>query len=443
MSSQHDVSTTSGRTGDTLEDSFHSAGPALSLSDDDFGSITDIDDGVHSDDGKHAESVVQMEALKAGNEFTNDAMTVNDEVDVVPDSYILKKRRGERDAYPDKAPALATFADEVGGVHAARVSSAQSLSESAKSTASKRAPSNVSLSSRSYTKSTRDDDDNYNEYDIDAIDGLAKSDVDIDDIDVDFAIGEEEGLLGLGDDRGDRDRPRAGGRSRRRIVAPPRRDTGRPSGGRPRPWLPPEADSDTTGLIDPVDTVDDLSYDLDLDEDEGVRSGWARPQNDRLPKAKVVIARRRSSTHAASTGSSSVSLGTNHAQDPYGPATAPLPGTGTGNGNRRLVKQYKDRNELLAGRVSHVKIGAGGASGRVNLDREEKLRRHNAGVARRSSLVAGTIDRVSMAADPFIDFMDKQGGIVPGPKKPKGGLRKMMRKLFRRGRKNRDMLKAA
>lgn len=222
----------------------------------------------------------------------------------------------------------------------------------------------------------------------------------------------------------------------------------------------------------------------------------------KLPKAKVMIARRRGQ---------SVNLGTGESDEdqPLAHATMSMDDRGV----RRLVREYSNPSELLTGQVSMVDavdeqerkqiVGDAGLSldmGRARrhrredefkkkydefLDAEElgghlareknnggvededlnaeektgsskqkyrnrarlfgksagkdreKLRaerqkRHAESVQRRSSMLSGALDRVSMAADPWIDFIT-DANTLPGGKRP---FRDVMKKIFRRGRGN-------
>lgn len=186
-------------------------------------------------------------------------------------------------------------------------------------------------------------------------------------------------------------------------------------------------------------------------EDEGVKETWRRrrQQSSRIPKAKVVIARREDETG-------------NEAVDAMEDLTAPAAPPPT----RRLVKKYTTRAQLLEGRVSLVDIedpdpddddyeeidadahyATSSSAKQRYRDRERRgpkqlsVRKNDRSrrIARRSSVVSGAIDRVSMAADPFIDFMAEHGGVA-GPKKPRGTLSKILTKLFGKGRR-RELLK--
>lgn len=84
-------------------------------------------------------------------------------------------------------------------------------------------------------------------------------------------------------------------------------------------------------------------------------------------------------------------------------------------------QRYKNRVRLF---------GKSGVKDRDKL-RGERQKRHGQNAQRRSSvLLSGALDRVSMAADPWIDFITDTN-TLPGGKKP---FRGVMKKLFRRGR---------
>lgn len=229
----------------------------------------------------------------------------------------------------------------------------------------------------------------------------------------------------------------------------------------------------------------------------------------RLPKAKVVIARRRTQGGSVDghTRQSSLAgdVGTGH-------------GTGVGSldevGVRKLVREYSNPKELLEGQVSLVDISVdddedsvpraptalhlvpaegnghvfnrrhtrqddfrnkydefmdaeaigerpgkkdsddpdelyssggakmkyknkkrlfGGKHGRVEKDRHrtERHDRQQDAVARRSTMLSGALDRVSMAADPWIDFIT-DANTTPVTGKATGPLRRAMKRLFGR-----------
>lgn len=89
--------------------------------------------------------------------------------------------------------------------------------------------------------------------------------------------------------------------------------------------------------------------------------------------------------------------------------------------------RYKNRVRLF---------GKSGVKDRDKL-RLERQKRHAENVQRRSSILSGALDRVSMAADPWIDFIT-DANTLPGGKRP---FRGVMKKLFRRGRGN-DLIKS-
>ncbi len=219
--------------------------------------------------------------------------------------------------------------------------------------------------------------------------------------------------------------------------------------------------------------------------DNAARERWRNERSAKLPKAKVMIARRRDDVEDLLDS---------------GDAAAPSPTT------RRLVKEYKDPAELLEGRVSLVDLvcdedgsvrrrnkvafdefaemdtlagpvdsgeedveidpeehyagstskqkyrrrlfgaGAHGAQDRnaapVGTNREEREKRRQMQFRRRSSVVSEAIDRVSMAADPFIDFMSSHN---PAPAaKARGPLSKLWQKLFKRHRNQKsDRIKSS
>ncbi len=222
---------------------------------------------------------------------------------------------------------------------------------------------------------------------------------------------EEYDLIRLPERGSDRPAPPDAPPSRRAVRRVPRADTGRP---------------ESTSTPSPPDSLLDEASEA---EDEGVRLGWSRQHSDRLPKAKVVMIPRRRSIDGSTTRREDSIHDIDDEDMTAAPTTLP---------NRRLVKQYKDRADFMGGRVSRVEQTR---ASRLALEREERARRHAAGVARRSSLVAHTIDRVSMAADPFIEFMDNRG--TPGPRKPRGALGKLWYKLFKSKKKRgKDMIKS-
>lgn len=71
--------------------------------------------------------------------------------------------------------------------------------------------------------------------------------------------------------------------------------------------------------------------------------------------------------------------------------------------------------------------------------REERMAQHRQAVARRSTVISGALDRVSLAADPFIDFITDNNTL---PTAKAGGLRRGLKRLFGFGRPNAALIKS-
>lgn len=366
----------------TLNSSFHSG---TIFSGDEFDAISteSIERGANSksnsEEEEEDEGAVEMEELIGGSEFTNDAVLVEEEESISVRKYYEAKERQntQQQVKLEKLPSLASLP------------ASKSISSSSSSS-----NTNSNNSSRTLTTSN--------------------------------SSFEDFGIIRLPERGSDRPAPpvKRVEQIRRPVRRVPRADTGRP-----------ESVANSASLPTPDSMLDEASE----AEDEGVRLGWSRQHSDRLPKAKVVmIPRRRSADGGAGTftgsgGGSTIQLtdstSSNNDDDLTGPSTLP---------NRRLVKQYKDRAEFMGGRVSRVDQNR---ASRLALEREERAKRHAQNVARRSSLVAHTVDRISMAADPFIEFMDKGG--TKGPRKPRGTLGKLWYKLFKRkNKRGKDLIKS-
>lgn len=73
----------------------------------------------------------------------------------------------------------------------------------------------------------------------------------------------------------------------------------------------------------------------------------------------------------------------------------------------------------------------GGVAGKLEKERLRAKRheKRKEDIARRSTMLSGALDRVSMAADPWIDFIT-DAKAMPVPQKARGSLRRAVRKLF-------------
>lgn len=87
--------------------------------------------------------------------------------------------------------------------------------------------------------------------------------------------------------------------------------------------------------------------------------------------------------------------------------------------------KYRHRMRLFG------RKNGGGIAGKLEKDRLRAKRheKRKEDIARRSTMLSGALDRVSMAADPWIDFIT-DAKAMPVPEKARGSLRRAMRKLF-------------
>lgn len=111
---------------------------------------------------------------------------------------------------------------------------------------------------------------------------------------------------------------------------------------------------------------------------------------------------------------------------------------------RRLDHGDIDAELIYAGGASKQRyrnkkrlFGGGAAVGKVEKDRHrhERQEKRIEDIRRRSTMLSGALDRVSMAADPWIDFIT-DANAVPVANKATGPLRRAIKRIFGRGKEN-------
>lgn len=95
--------------------------------------------------------------------------------------------------------------------------------------------------------------------------------------------------------------------------------------------------------------------------------------------------------------------------------------------DRGSKQRYRNKKKLF-------KVAGSGKVGKVRHER------HLEDIQRRSSMISGALGRVSMAADPWIDFITDSNSGTGMAGKSRGPLRRVMDRIFRKGRGNTGLI---